>query len=113
MNETVKGWFIAAAERIWDFLLPWLEAKWKEVKPEILKLIKDQFDEWMPKIAKTALLGAAKGGGKFVTDAEDKITDFIPGTLDDKLLDPAANKIVNDVVGGIINQVNEWGFGIR
>lgn len=84
------------AIKIWGYLLPWLEKKWEEIKPKILEFIKDEFQKWMPQIIKAALIGAVKGGGRVVIDAEDKITNIIPGKLDDAILDPIVGDLVND-----------------
>lgn len=105
----MTGIWITIAGTIWKYLEPWLEKKWKEVEPKIFVFIKEQFQEWMPKILKAALVGGVKGGGRVVVDAEDKITDFIPGKLDDAVLDPIVNDLVNDVTKPITDFINNFG----
>lgn len=73
---------------IWDQLQPWLQTKWEEVKPEVFRIIREQFDEWMPQVMKAALVGAVKGGGEIVVDGTDRVTNIIPGEIDDAIIDP-------------------------
>jgi hypothetical protein len=84
----VNGMWDAIGNRIWQSLQPWLESKWVEVKPKVLEFIKDQFDEWIPVIMKTIVVGVAQSAGQLVVNAEDKVTDIVPGPVDDAIIDP-------------------------
>lgn len=76
------------AGMLWDRLEPFLLAKWKEVEPKLEVWVKDKFDEWAPRILKTILVGMAQAGGQLVINSTDKVTDFIPGKVDDDVIDP-------------------------
>jgi hypothetical protein len=87
---------------IWNQLQPWLDAKWQEVKPKIFDMIREQFDEWMPKVMKAALVGAVKGGGEVVVDGTDRVTNIIPGQMDDDIIDPLVKQgmdFLNSILG--------------
>lgn len=73
---------------IWNAMLPWLESKWEEVKPKIFDMIGKQFEEWMPKILKTVLVGTAQAAGQLTVNTADRVTDWVPGTVDDAIIDP-------------------------
>jgi hypothetical protein len=86
------------AEKIWEQLQPWLEAKWKEVKPQILAFVKDQFEEWMPKIVKAIVVAISQSAGQLVVNTADKVTDVIPGQVDDIVVDTIVDR-VRDAAG--------------
>lgn len=73
---------------VWNAMLPWLESKWEEVKPKIFEMIGEQFEEWMPKILKTVLVGTAQATAHIAVEGTDRVTDAIPGQLDDAIIDP-------------------------
>lgn len=54
----------------------------------ILDLIEAKFDEWLPKILDTIVATIAASLTRTAANLEDKVTDLIPGTADDNLLDP-------------------------
>ena len=70
--------------------------------PKLEKLISDKLSEWLPAVMKAALVGAVKGGGSVVVDSTDKVTDIVPGELDDKIVDPLVKQgvdFLNDILG--------------
>lgn len=74
-------------DKLWLKFEPWLNAK---------------FDEWLPKVMKAALVGAVKGGGQIVVDGTDKVTDIIPGEIDDAIVDPLVQQgidFLNSILG--------------
>lgn len=73
---------------IWNQMQPWLDAKWEEVKPKVFQIIREQFEEWMPKVLKTVLVGTAQATAHIAVEGADRVTDAIPGQLDDDILDP-------------------------
>ncbi|AEL97949.1 hypothetical protein CL65_gp041 [Mycobacterium phage Patience] len=83
------------AEELWKHLQPWLEAKWNEVKPKIFEFIKEQFKEWMPKIMQTVVVTLSESAGQLVVNSADKITDVIPGQVDDVIVDRLVNRARN------------------
>lgn len=79
--------WLTIAGQIWKYLEPWLAKKWKEVEPKILPFIGEKFDEFAPKILKTILVGMAQAAGQLTVNTTDKVTDIIPGQLDDRIVD--------------------------
>lgn len=74
-------------DKLWLKFEPWLAAK---------------FEEWLPQVMKAALVGAVKGGGQIVIDGTDKVTDIIPGEIDDAIVDPLVQQgidFLNDILG--------------
>lgn len=55
---------------------------------KILEAIKAELMTWVPIFIKAIITGIAQSAGQFVVNAENKMTDIIPGQLDDKILDP-------------------------
>lgn len=80
---------------IWEQMQPWLEAKWQEIKPKVFETIREQFEEWMPKILKTILVGTAQATAHIAIEGTDRVTNAIPGQLDDQILDPIVEQGVN------------------
>jgi hypothetical protein len=50
---------------------------------------------------KTIVASIAQSAGQFVVNTEDKITDIIPGDIDDKILDPIVTNTL-DRLGDLI-----------
>lgn len=75
-------------DKLWTKFEPWLNTK---------------FDEWLPKVMKAALVGAVKGGGQIVVDGTDKVTDIIPGEIDDAIVDPLVRQGM-DFLNGILGR---------
>lgn len=72
--------------------------------PPIVAAVERKFDEWMPKLAKVLIVAAAHTTTKTIVDVENKVTDLIPGELDDQVLDPIVADIMtraNEIVGGL------------
>lgn len=74
--------------------------------PELKKFLADQFDEWMPKIIDAVVVSVTKTGMGIAqaaaTNTVDKVTDLIPGQVDDQLLDP--------IIGNIFDQLRQRGI---
>lgn len=82
---------------IWDRLEPFLIAKWKEVEPKLFAWLDRKWDEFAPKILKTILVGLANGAGQLTVSATDKVTDIIPGPVDDAIIDPIVERGVQQL----------------
>jgi hypothetical protein len=63
--------------------------------------IKDELTTWIPIFVKTIVASIAQSAGQFVVNTEDKITDIIPGDIDDKILDPIVTNTL-DRLGDLI-----------
>jgi hypothetical protein len=77
--------------------------------PKLRDLLVDLFKEWMPKLMEATVVAQLAAAEKLASGTVDKITDAIPGTADDKLIDP----IVSQVFGSPIVRDFLGGFGIR
>lgn len=67
----------------------------KAESQQILEAIKAELKTWVPIFIKAIITGIAQSAGQFVVNTEDKITDIIPGQLDDKVLDPMVNNALD------------------
>lgn len=94
----MNGLIALVAQKIWEALEPWLKAKWEEVKPEIFKFIKDQFSEWIPQILKTIIVGMSSAGAQLTVNTADKVTEIIPGQVDDYVVDTIVDR-AREVLG--------------
>jgi hypothetical protein len=74
-------------QKVWTYLEPWLEKKWEEVKPKFFEFVSDRFEEWMPKLIKAVIIGMANAGGQLFVNTTDKVTEAIPGPVDDFVVD--------------------------
>ena len=85
-------------------ILKLLEDKFAEWEPKLLALLKEELDKWLPVIMKTVAVSMAQSAGQLVVDTEHKITDIIPGKLDDN--------IVNGITQSIFAELNKLGIPI-
>jgi hypothetical protein len=77
-------------------------AEWKtEFFDWVKAIIKDELTTWIPIFVKTIVASVAQSAGQFVVNTEDKITDIIPGDVDDKILDPIVTNTL-DRLGDLI-----------
>lgn len=83
----MTGLLETIAKSIWGYLMPWLEAKWQEVKPKLFEMVKKELQDWLPQILKTITVGLASAAGQLVVKEADRITDVIPGPVDDFVVD--------------------------
>lgn len=89
---------------LWPKLEAKIEKKFDEVWPRLMEKIEDKFDEYMPKIMKAVLIAIATAFANFGQRTGDKITDLIPGTLDDAFFDP--------IVADAMNKLRDMRFGL-
>jgi hypothetical protein len=68
---------------------------------QILAAIAAQLTTWLPIFIKTIVTGIAQSAGQLVVNTEDKITDIIPGKIDDQILDPIVTNTL-DKLGDLI-----------
>ena len=83
----MNGIWVSIGTSIWNFLEPKIEAK---------------FNEWLPKFIKAILLGVSQAAGQLAINTEDKITDILPGQIDDEILDPLVARgmeFLNGILG--------------
>jgi len=94
------------ADRLWAYMEPKLEQLITDVidsslemwGPKIGKIIDDNMAEWLPKIIKAIIIATSQAVRGIAVDSEDKLTDMIPGQLDDAIFDPIV-KSISDTIG--------------
>lgn len=57
--------------------------------------IRAQMDKFLPMIVRVVVQAVTESALKLSADGADKITDIIPGKLDDQIIDP----LVRDIIG--------------
>jgi hypothetical protein len=76
--------------------------KWKaEFFDWVKGIIHDELTSWLPTFLKAIAVGMVQSAGQVVVDVEDKITDIIPGPVDDAVIDPMVERGL-DVLGNLI-----------
>ena len=82
----------AIAAKLFELIKPWLEAQWKQHGPELIAkveaFIREQFTKWMPTLMKATVVAVAQAAGQLTVNTVDRVTDIVPGDLDDRVLDP-------------------------
>jgi hypothetical protein len=78
-----------------------VQDKLAEWKTDIIAFIRAELTAWIPIFVKTIVTSVAQSAGQLVVNTEDKITDIIPGDLDDKVLDPIVTNTL-DRLGDLI-----------
>lgn len=90
------------------FESPSFQAQLTAWKEEFFAFLKTEFDahkaeimaeikSWLPIIIKAVAVAMARSAGQVVVNTTDKVTDIIPGHVDDSIIDP----IVRDTMGAI------------
>jgi hypothetical protein len=94
------GFLATIGTAIAEHLKPTLIEKANGLIADVTATIKteaqEQIRQHMPAIIEALVKAAATGGAQAVTGGVDKATDLIPGTLDDRVLDPLASSIAGD-----------------
>jgi hypothetical protein len=85
----------AVAAALWKLLQPYIAAQWQELQPKVLAFISEQFTEWMPRIIKATVVAVAQSAGQLTVDTVNKVTDILPGDLDDQILDPIVGAVLD------------------
>jgi hypothetical protein len=89
------------ATKLVELLKPWLLAQWKEHGPELIEKVKafirEQFAQWMPALIKSTVVAVAQSAGQLTVNTVDKVTDIIPGDLDDQFLDPFVSRAFDEI----------------
>jgi hypothetical protein len=94
------------ADRLWAYMEPKLEQLITNVinssletwGPKIGKIIDTNLADWLPKFIKAIIIGTSQAVRSIAVDSEDKLTDMIPGEMDDAILDPIVKRI-SDTIG--------------
>jgi len=96
------------ADKLWGYFEPKIEVLITDVinqtletwLPKIIKAMDDNMDVWMPRIIKAVIIATVQAVRGIAVNSEDKLTDLIPGTVDDAVFDPIV-KNVSDLLGKI------------
>jgi len=82
-----------------------VQDKLAELKADLFAWLKSTIENelktWVPIFVKTIVASVAQSAGQFVVNTEDKITDIIPGQIDDQVLDPIVTNTL-DKLGDLI-----------
>lgn len=99
-------------DSIWTYMEPKLTELITDVinqtmetwMPKLGVMVEENLDakmaEWLPKIIKAVIIATTQAVRHIAVDSGDKLTDLIPGTVDDAVFDPLV-KNVSDILGKI------------
>jgi hypothetical protein len=65
--------------------------------PKIIDGIKVELEKWLPTIVETIVVAMAHSAGQITVDSVDKVTDIIPGQLDDQIIDGLVGNILGSL----------------
>jgi hypothetical protein len=96
------------ADRLWNYIEPKLEqvithtidSTLETWGPKIGRIIDEHMAEWLPKIIKAIIVATTQAVRHIAVDSGDKLTDLIPGQMDDAVFDPLI-KNISDILGKI------------
>ena len=78
-------------------------AIWTNLEPRVNKLLDDtvaliqrEIAEQVPVLVQAAVAAGVKAGTELATNGVDKVTDLIPGQLDDQIIDPLVKGVMGD-----------------
>lgn len=98
----MQAFFVSVLIKLWQDpkVRAWLDRHLDDLKAKIGQWITDELKQWLPVFVKTLVASVAQAAGQLVVNTEDKVTDIIPGQLDDKILDP--------IVRPVLDQISQW-----
>jgi hypothetical protein len=83
-------------------------AIWTNLEPRVNKLLDDtvaliqaELAEQVPVLVKAAVEAGVKAGTELASNGVDKITDLIPGQLEDQIIDPLVKGILGDFLNNL------------
>lgn len=80
------------------WLLSILTEFFADVKAAIIDTVRDEVRDGVKQITAAVVLGFAESTSKIATEGLDKLTEAIPGDLDDRIVDEWAKPIVDSVL---------------
>lgn len=90
------GFLKTIGESIAAYLKPILEAKSTELIDAATEAIKVEIRAHVPVIIEAVVKAVAATGANLAKDGVDKVTDMIPGQLDDQFIEPIVNNLVDE-----------------
>lgn len=88
------GFLTTIGNAIGETLKPILVEKADELLTEVTNVIKAEIREHIPVIIEAVVKAVATTGIELAANAGDKVTDLIPGHLDDQFIDPIVGNLV-------------------
>lgn len=83
-------------------------AIWAKLEPRVNKLLDDtvaliqrEIAEQVPVLVQAAVAAGVKAGTELAASGVDKVTDLIPGQLDDQIIDPLVKGILGDFLNNL------------
>src|SRR5690349_9091079 len=99
IGDQIAAKLIPIAEAKGQQLLNLAEAKAQELLPKIIDTINAEIEKRIPALTAALVTAVAQAVSGAVVRAEDKVTDIIPGPLDDAILDPIVKNAM-DIFNG-------------
>lgn len=90
------GFLQTIGDSIAAYLKPILEAKATELIDAATEAIKVEIRAHVPVIIEAVVKAVAATGANLAQDGVDKVTDLIPGQLDDQFIEPIVDNLVNE-----------------
>lgn len=97
MNPLITAIASALIKELWPKLKPLIEAELAKISPELLGLVEAKFSEWLPKLTRVVVVAVAQAAGQITVDSADKVTDIIPGKIDDAVIDPIVRNVFDQL----------------
>lgn len=76
-------------------MIKWVTDYLASVRDSVAKAARDEIVAQTPNIIRAVVTAIAETGGHLAEDTVDKVTDAIPGTLDDDILDGIVGNVLN------------------
>lgn len=105
--EAVKGAAKDGLDKWTPFLISAAERQLEKYGPQLMQIAKDElkerFDEWMPILTAGLSKVVLEGMKSMVVGGTDKLTDLTPTEVDDKIVDPIVDHVMNEWLPGLFS----------
>lgn len=95
------GFLAAIGTAIADTLIPivtdTLEKHAAVLIPRVADTIQSEIEKRMPMLVEACVVAITKTMGELAVNGVDRLTDMMPGTLDDQIVDPLARNILDEI----------------
>jgi hypothetical protein len=91
------GFFESIGNAIAETLKPLLIEKAAELLDVVADRIQAEIEKRLPVIIEAVVVAVTKTMGDLAVNGADRITDMVPGTLDDQIIDPLVRNVVEEI----------------
>lgn len=91
------GFLATIGDAIAEHLKPIVIAKATELLTEVSDRIETEINKRLPVIIEAVVVAVTRTMGELAVTGVDRLTDRIPGQLDDQIIDPIARNILAEV----------------